>query len=533
MQRTILIGLDGATFPVLEALIADGHMPRLGAILEGGVRAELLSTPHPLTPPAWTTLMTGRTPGNHGIFDFIWAEERAEQVYFTLNNFRNIRVETIWSLVSRQGGRVMALNFPLTAPPPHDVAGTIIPGLVSWRHLRRNVHPPDLYPRLQALPDFDPKVLSWHFDFERKATRVVPEYEHEEWVRVHIRREQQWFNLFHHLTRSEPADLVAILIDGIDKLQHVCWRHLDPRVVADTASPVVHRVRALVLEYFQSLDAFLGQVQDWAGPDARIFMASDHGFGPTQSVFRVNQWLAERGYLTWVPTDNLNAEERRKIDNLVMNHFVYLDWKHTRAYAPSPATNGIYIRVARDGAGGGVQPAEYKSFRERLIQDLLQVRDPATGQRVVTKVLQKEDTFPGRYNDRCPDLTLVLHDHGFVSTLNQHPIVWQRPDLAGTHRPEGIFAACGPGIPAGQVLTQQSILDVAATLLYSLGLPIPDDFESRVMETVFEPALLQAQPVRSGPPTQPPPGYTGKRLAPPDAGEAQVIQQLRALGYVE
>lgn len=535
MHRTILICLDGATFTVLDPLIAGGWMPNLQAFAATGARAELLSTPHPLTPPAWTTLMTGRSPGNHGIFDFIWAEERGDNVYFTLNNFRDIQAETIWTMVSRQGGRVTSLNFPHMSPPP-ALNGEVVPGLVSWKHMRRNVHPPELYARLKALPGFSAREAAWDFDQEKRATQVIPESEHEAWVTHHIRRERQWFEIFRYLSETSPSDLSAVLIDGVDKLQHVCWRELDTRYSGDLPTPASRRVRELCLDYFRNLDAFIGQVMASAGSGARIFIASDHGFGPTEKVFRVNLWLAERGYLAWAPTDRLDEAERRKVDKLVTGHFVYLDWKNTIAYAPSAATNGIHIRTAGGPGPGGIEAAHYEAFRDRLIDELLAIRDP-DGTQVVTRVLKKEDAFPGVESRRCPDLTLVLHDHGFVSTLNREPVHWRRPFVAGTHRPEGVFLARGPGIPEGAVLPRQSILDAAPTFLYSLGLPIPSDLEGEVIEDAFTPPELGRHPARLGPPTVAPAAIATSEVqlsaAEARAEEALILERLRALGYVE
>src|SRR5262245_7373526 len=191
MGWTLLIGLDGATFTVLDALMEDGTMPFLGQFVARGTRAVLRSTPNPLTPPAWTSLATGRGPGVHGIYDFIRSQERDGEMYFTLNNFRDIRSETIWSMASRQGRTVTSLNFPLMAPPP-SVAGHVVPGLTSWRHLRRSVHPPGLHERLLAIPGLSFKDMAWDFELEKKAARVVPPEEYESWIRFHIARERHW-----------------------------------------------------------------------------------------------------------------------------------------------------------------------------------------------------------------------------------------------------------------------------------------------------------------------------------------------------
>ena len=227
MPRTVLIGLDGATFTVLDPLMADGTMPFLRDLTGRGARGLLLSTPNPLTPPAWTSLMTGRTPGNHGIFDFIRAEERNHEVYFTLYNSRDIQCETIWSMATRHGKRVTALNFPMTFPPPR-VEGHVIPGMISWKHLKRGVHPESLYERLKTLPGLSYKEMAWDFDLEKRIIRGVDAREYEDWVRFHIKRDAHWFEIARHLMETEPSDLTAIVFDGTDKLQHICWRFLDP-----------------------------------------------------------------------------------------------------------------------------------------------------------------------------------------------------------------------------------------------------------------------------------------------------------------
>jgi predicted AlkP superfamily phosphohydrolase/phosphomutase len=524
MNPTVLIGLDGATFTVLDPLMAEGHMPCLKALVDGGVRAELRSTPHPLTPPAWTTLMTGRNPGSHGIYDFLRGEVGPAGAFFTLNNFRDVRCETLWTLVSRHGGRITALNFPMTAPPP-AVNGAIVPGLLSWRHLRRNVYPPELYDDLRTLPGFNPRELSW--DFEREtAIQNLPEEELEPWVRFHIARERQWFTILRRRMETAPADLTAVMFDGVDKLQHGCWRFLDPAYLPADPSPFEQRMRGLCLDYFRQVDDFLSEIVRRAGPRANVFIASDHGFGPSTRIFRVNKWLEQHGYLRW-PAGAAEDRTRRN------SHFVHLDWDHTTACALSAATNGVHIRVRRAPGEPGVAPEDYQAFRARLIDGLLAVPDPETGRPLLKAILKREDVFAGAQLDRAPDLTLVPFDHGFVSVLDAEPIVAVRDIVKGTHYPDGVLVASGPDVPRGKALPRQSILDVAATLLYSLGLPIPSDYESSVIESAFEPDCLRKRPVRLGAPTELPDDYLAQDAEQDAEGEEAILSRLRDLGYVE
>ena len=534
MNPTVLIGLDGATFTILDSLMKNGTMPFLKEFISQGVRAELLSTTNPLTPPAWTSLMTGRSPGNHGVFDFIWAEERKTDHYFTLYNFRDIQCETIWSIISRQNGKVCSLNFPFMSPPP-AVSGCIVPGLVSWKHLRRNVYPPELFPKLKAIPDFNARELAWDFDLEDKAAKGVPIEEFENWIEFHIRREKQWFEITRYLMLNDPCDLTAILFDGPDKISHMGWRFLDPKLFPEKPSTWEQKIHNLCLDYFRELDGFLAEIVAIAGPDARIFMASDHGFGPSWQVFRVNTWLHSQGYLTWKDLGDLDGKARKSAEKVVERHFVLLDWEKTTAYARTITSNGIYIRVAKGPDQTGVPADQYEAFRSDLMEKLQAIRDPATGKRIIKRILTKEQAYPGSHNEQAPDLLLVMEDHSFSSIFNKSPIIYHRPEIEGTHYPEGIFLARGPGIRKGASLPQLSIIDVAPSLLYSLGLAIPSDFESSLPNVVFEPSFLQEHPPVVGEPTQTLDSFDlqTKKTGLEVDEETQIYKQLKALGYME
>jgi predicted AlkP superfamily phosphohydrolase/phosphomutase len=533
MHRTVLIGLDGATFTVLDPLMADGVMPFLAGLVARGTRAELYSTPNPLTPPAWTSLVTGRTPGHHGIFDFIRADGGPEGLYFTLNTSFDIRCETIWSIVSRQGGTVTSLNFPVSSPPP-PVAGHVVPGFVPWKHLRRSVHPPELYERLRAIPGFDAKQLAIDMNQELKSIQWLPAEEYEGWIAHHIRRERQWFGIARALVAESPTDLIAVLFDGVDKLQHLCWRYIDPELAPRAAEGAGARIRALCLDYFRELDGFIRELVGLSGEEARVFLASDHGFGTTSEVFYANVWLAQHGYLAWAGDASTDDLGRMSVDR-IKSHVVGIDWERTTAYALTPSSNGIFIRRSAGPGQPGVASAEYEAVRRELADRLMGFRHPRTGRPFVAKVMTREEAFPGAASARAPDLTLVLEDGGFLSVLNADECVKPRPEPSGTHRPQGILVASGAGIERGRRLLPASIIDVAPTLLHSLGLPVPADLEGRVVTGCFERAFLDRHPVRPGPATLSPDGEAGA-AAPShmtEEDEEKVMARLKGLGYLE
>ena len=57
------IGLDGATFDLIDPWIREGKLPNLKRFMEEGTRGVLRSVIHPFSPQAWGSFMTGVNPG--------------------------------------------------------------------------------------------------------------------------------------------------------------------------------------------------------------------------------------------------------------------------------------------------------------------------------------------------------------------------------------------------------------------------------------------------------------------------------------
>jgi predicted AlkP superfamily phosphohydrolase/phosphomutase len=346
-------------------------------------------------------------------------------------------------------------------------------------------------------------------------------------VRYHLPRERQWFRIAEYLLREESPDLMAVMFDGVDKLQHQAWLFIDPAEQQGERSEYHQRMRRLCLEYFRQLDSFIERLVTTAGPGVQVYLASDHGFTATTEIVRINAYLHEKGYLHWKEAPDTAAGKRRE-DSM----FAYLDWKNTIAYCRTPSSNGIHIRIAKRPGDPGISPAEYTAVRARLIADLQSLSDPVSGERIIREIHTRESVFAGAAMEEAPDLLLVLRDFGFVSIKNRLPVVEARSQLAGTHHPDGVFIASGPGIRRGVMVGTRNITDVGATLLYSLGLEVPADFEGQVPAEIYLKPHLARQPIRVG-------AGTSQRIrdhAGPVMGDeekAKIMTQLQMLGYME
>jgi len=529
MSKALMIGLDGATFSILKPLMEEGVMPFLKQFVAAGVHGDLMSTRNPLTPPAWVSMITGRSPHVHGIYDFLRPVALEDgSVFLKVNDSRDIRSETLWSMASRQKKRITSLNF-YGMTPAMPVDGYLASGFVPWKHLRHGIYPESLFDTVKSMPNFDYKMLGMDIGEEKKCVQGLLEGEHEDWIKLQDERDSAWADLCCHLMETDPTDLTAVVLDGPDKLQHLFWRFVDPALVESNPSPWYAKIRELCLNFYRKLDRNLERLVELAGPDTNVIMTSDHGFGATTEIVYINEWLAQKGYLKWA--DAAEQDDTGKLTaNKMKDHLGMIDWKNTIAYCPTPSSNAIYIKKDA-GSGKGIKDNEYLEFCLQFKQDLLNFRDSA-GEPVFMGVdLNKLEGTP--YVEPSPDITLRLRDGGFVSILKSNEIVVPREHADGTHRPNGIFIGRGPDIKQGEQVPPLNLLDITPLLLYFLGLPVPENLEGRVPKEVLKAETVAARPVeQAGATVKQADSASEDREPTPEEREA-LMNQLKLLGYMD
>jgi predicted AlkP superfamily phosphohydrolase/phosphomutase len=530
MKKALMIGLDGATYSILGPMMDAGAMPFLRQFIAEGVHGELMSTRNPLTPPAWTSMITGRSPNAHGIHDFLRPAMTDDgRVFLKINDSRDVRSETIWSIASRLGSRATALNFYGMSPPP-KIEGHVIGGFVPWKHLRSAMHPTTLFDTVKGLSNVDYRDLGMDIGEEKKAVQGLLEGEHEDWIRLQGDRDTAWSEVCCHLLRTEPSALTGLVLDGPDKLQHLFWRFIDPALLPEQPDEWFAHIRSMCIDFYRKLDANVRNLVDAAGADADVMITSDHGFGITTEIVYVNEWLARNGYLKWA--EGAESDDTGKLTaNKYKDHLATIDWPNTVAFCPTPSSNAIYIRKA-GGSGKGVKDGEYLDFVTRLRQQLLDFRDPRDGEPVFVAVdANKLEGKP--YHEPSPDLTVHLRDCGFVSILKSHEVVSPREHPDGTHRPAGVIIGRGPSFKSGERVEALDLLDVAPLLLYCIGLPIPEDLEGRLPEEMLAADRLDERPAETAGVTEKAEGSDdADREVTPEEKEA-LMNQLKLLGYMD
>jgi predicted AlkP superfamily phosphohydrolase/phosphomutase len=484
-RRVLVLGLDGGTFDLLDPLMEAGELPFLKSLVARGVRAPLTSVYPAKTIPAWYSFATGRDPGELGVFGFAEPTEAPGQSRL-VRSFRP--VEAFWDRLSRLGVEVGILNFPmLTGYPLH---GFVLPGMLSETAV---TYPKDLRAEVE-------RTLGAGYPGELPTFR---EAERDAWVAEAteaVRRRARAAAVL--AERHRPGFLFALFRET-DRIEHQLWDELDRPV---------ERIPADLLAFWRTVDRACAEVdrafRSGGGP-AVTLVISDHGHGAVRSDFLTNRWLHDEKLLVFrtprtLTLRNLLARaalaaqrvptavrvSRKLADLLRSGHHPDLarvldgasfeasspriDWARTVAFS-YPVPEGIYVNPFNPELTGERRSEVLADLRRRL-----QAYPEAK-----IEVFQPEEIYRGRNLRKAPALLIRVDGMETEPRMDfayPKPLIRNRPAYfygCGTHRMDGILIGAGDGVAPGATLGATSLLDLAPTILETMGVAPPANLAGR------------------------------------------------------
>ncbi len=537
-KKVLMIGLDGGTMSVIKPLVQEGLLPNLASLMERGVSGDLESTMPFITPPAWATFFTAKHPGRHGLYDFTKTNPETGDKEFV--NFSDVHSDTLWSVLTKNGKKVCSINVPLTYPMP-KIDGYLISGLMSPPD-QLITHPQSLAEEITENCGYIADIIfirDWHKDEENIPALLTKCTEKRTDSSIYLMKKFDW-------------DFFMTVYTETDRMQHILWDYL-----FDDSLPA--GLREKVRAYYTFLDASIGRLIKEVDDDTTVMVMSDHGFGPIGKKVYLNKWLRDMGLLSVNEGKTRTMNYRRKLKGKAYKMltkserlskmlfgesrvprsvagykkvFECMDWDNTRAFTASNTDHGITINVKGRNPHGIVEPGkEYEEVREQIMEGLRTLKDPETGQLLASEVHKREDVYSGPFLEMAPDVLYVLAEgRHIVSTQHADHFIEDSERDTGSHRIEGMFIACGKEIVAGSEINDARIIDVMPTILYDLGLAIPDDVDGRIMTKIFKDDFLEGNGAKYTKPEFVDKG-TEDVLSAEEKGEME--ERLKSLGYMD
>lgn len=305
--KVVLVGVDGASWKVMEPMIAKGELPTFARLLNEGASDVAFDTlKRAESPLVWTTVATGVRPKAHGVVDFTQTLDDGSLVPVTSGARK---VNAIWNVASKEGRTVSVINW-WASWPAETVNGTVVsdhanPAGTAWmtgkyytadlaslEQQHQDTYPPELDATL-APYWIDPAAFPYDRLFkgsglnavQEELAREAPFFERSTW---------SWFKTFYAVDAPHVAfavdqmkagapDLLMLYLRGPDPIQHYAWDTIEPKAYA---APGQHwrRDAGVVQATYRYVDGFLAQIMANIGPDTTLVVASDHGAEPTRKA---------------------------------------------------------------------------------------------------------------------------------------------------------------------------------------------------------------------------------------------------------
>ncbi len=317
-------------------------------------------------------------------------------------------------------------------------------------------HPPEI------AHEIDTHVGNFLQNPARDAMGVVDDDTYFESLEFHHERLAE---VAHYLTGTRDWDMLFVETHASDYAGHFFLGQADE--ISGAPSETMQRCRDGLARTYASIDRMIGRLLPLADDDTVVVLASDHGGTPSQfPVVNPEKVLEETGFLVY----KTGAEGKREID-----------WTQTRA--ANVGVMHVFINLKGREPDGIVEPADYRDTQLEIIAALQSYQEKSTGRHPFALAVTRDDAeMLNLWGDLVGDVVYALRPE-FDGAHGKH----MPSSVLGIGGQHSTFVMAGAGVRQGVALERQvQVIDVAPTLCYLLGIPMPANVEGGVIYEALE-----------------------------------------------
>ncbi len=546
-SRVIAIGLDSAEPRLLEKWMAEGHLPNLSKLRETGAYSRLENTvdyaggltEQSATEASWTAFLTGCSLDKVGYWGTV--KYHADRCEATKNNEDGSYYFDPYKPFYAQLNsdyKVITFDIP-TAKPVQGVNGIQVqdwgghfPFSTGWSQ------PSNLISDINQTHGKNPVLLKDHGYWWNE--NYIQDIQQRMWKSIEKRAE-----ICCDLLKKEPWDLFVTTFIDTHSASHSIW-HLSESTGHPLFQYVGKEGSDPLLKTFQLIDSAIGKILAEVPDDTHVVCFSVHGMGNNVTDLNSMAFLPEVLYrynfpgkigiasegnnssvppiitkplgkgwsgITWrqkyepnpikrffrkftparylkdaPDSDWISPAELDEIKDPLSRmpaEWLKKTWPKMKAFAiPSFSDGHIRINLKGREKYGIVSLSEYDEICDELVQLLLGLTNPRTGEAIVDKVVRTRKSPSQKDDKSLPDADLIVKWRENVPVdVVDSPNVGRIGPLpfyrTGGHRASGFIIANGPKVDSNLELNSPHLLDLTPTIMGLLGASIPEHFDGK------------------------------------------------------
>jgi predicted AlkP superfamily phosphohydrolase/phosphomutase len=447
-QRLLVIGLDCAAGELIFDR-PDWRLPTLRGLMARGSFGQLQTVMPAITIPAWACMVTGKDPGELGVYGF---RNRSDHTYSGLSLATSLAIQhpTVWDRLGSAGRRVITVGVP-PSYPPKPVNGIQVGCFLTPSDKSEYTYPRDARDDIAHIlhgSEYLPDCPNFRTDDKDDLLRQI------------YAMTERRFAVLQNWIEKKPWDFFMFVEIGTDRLHHGFWKFFDPKHRAYVPG---NRFEGVIQKYYEDLDVMLAGLLEKVDQGAtNIYVVSDHGAKRMDGGVAIAQWLIEQGYLT----------VKSYPDRITQLSKLEIDWSKTAVWAEGGYYSRVFFNIAGREPQGTIAPSEVESLIAELSAKIRAIPRP-DGTPMKTEIFRPEEIYR-EVRGVAPDLMVYFDDLYWraVGTVGYDGIYTYENDTGpddANHAQHGIFIEALAGKPGSGRIEDWNLLDMSARFMNAAG----------------------------------------------------------------